>query len=72
MPPSTAPTEHSPLLQDRAANYNKVSVEDEDSDGNISVITTDSPSPPKSSAGSDDEILLKRLNGAPLMVLLLG
>jgi hypothetical protein len=69
-PLTAAPTENSPLLQDRVINYNKVYIEDDDNDGNISVVTTDSPS--AKSSDSHDEVLLRRLNGAPLMVLLIG
>lgn len=72
MSPSKA-TEVSPLLQERNKLYNKlnepVSI-DEDVDGNISVVTTESSSP--KSCDSDDDILRKRLNGSPLMVLLIG
>ncbi|KAG2233448.1 hypothetical protein INT48_008854 [Thamnidium elegans] len=63
MSPSTA-TEVSPLLQERNKLYNKlnepVSI-NEDLDGNISVVTTESSSP--KSCDSDDDILRKRLNG---------
>lgn len=73
MSPSTA-TEVSPLLRDTNKQYNKlndpVSIE-EDVDGIISVITTDSASP-KSTDSDDDDILKRRLNGSPLMVLLIG
>jgi hypothetical protein len=68
---SPSATENSPLLQNRATtNYNNVIIEDGDINGNISVITTDSPSP--KSMDSHDDLLLTRLNGSPLMVVLIG
>lgn len=74
MSPSTA-TEVSPLLRDTNKQYNKlndpVSIE-EDVDGIISVITTDSASPKSTDSDDDDDILKRRLNGSPLMVLLIG
>lgn len=73
MAPSKA-SETSPLLREGATQYSSlnqpISIEDNDINGNISVITTDGSSP-KSSDG-DDDLLQRRLNGSPLMVVLVG
>lgn len=68
MSPSTA-TESSPLLRKYTNSDDQVTILDDDINGNISVIATDS------SAKDDDNeaaLLKRRLNGSPLMVLLAG
>jgi hypothetical protein len=69
-----SPSETSPLLREGATQYSSlnepIAIEDNDIHGNISVITTDGSSP--KSTNIDDELLLRRLNGSPLMVVLLG
>ncbi|KAG2202276.1 hypothetical protein INT47_010724 [Mucor saturninus] len=69
MSPSTA-TETSPLLQKFNTPDDQVTILDDDINGNISVITTEC-----SSLKDDDTeaaLLKRRLNGSPLMVLLIG
>lgn len=69
MPPSLA-TENSPLLAQANAqvNYNGDIVIEDDEAGTISVVS----SSPTKSVDQHDDLLKKRLNGSPLMVVLVG
>lgn len=71
----TKKSETSPLLAEGRTRYSSlndpVTIEDNDLNGNISVVVTPDSSSPKS-AESDDDLLNRRLNGSPLMVVLVG
>lgn len=69
MPPSLA-AENSPLLAQahKQVNYNgDIAIEDDET-GTISVVSTS----PAKSVDQHDDLLKKRLNGSPLMVVLVG
>jgi hypothetical protein len=63
-------TENSPLLKNQQPSYQSPPeiVIEEDEHGNISVVSTS----PKSTDSIDDQLLSKRLNGSPLMVVFTG
>lgn len=71
----TKKSETSPLLAEGRTQYSSlndpVTIEDNDLNGNISVVVTTDSSSPKSTE-SDDDLLNRRLNGSPLMVVLIG
>ena len=65
-------SETSPLLADGGSKnqyLNTKVIEDSDLNGNVSIVTTDDISP---KTKDDDDLLQKRLNGSPLMVVLIG
>ncbi|KAL9537420.1 hypothetical protein MBANPS3_011793 [Mucor bainieri] len=69
MPPSLA-TENSPLIAqaNKQVNYNGDIVIEDDETGTISVVSTS----PAKSVDQHDDLLKKRLNGSPLMLVLVG